>query len=240
MILREGKLITCGTLSEDNTADPLPTAVNCFSISDDEIPGAWESSGISQRQLLELGWHSAGCPCGEWRASRSEDRVNTTILAQGLGERCKMTFFCPSPKHSPNGLSKLLQPWLSVPVLAVSPLLYQTSGPPNTRHPGVQKSPIHWLMVCLGPTSRSVPSPHLQAWEGAVYLRPHLQPWKPRLEVMLGGYTVWGRLLHPGFCPEPAGAQPRCGVPEETQQHLSLEATQSWYGATWIKSPQSN
>ena len=63
MILRERKLIKCGTLSKEDTTDPLPMAWNCISISEETkglrikgcIPEA--AAGIGAAQV----WHSAGC-----------------------------------------------------------------------------------------------------------------------------------------------------------------------------------
>lgn len=135
--IERGEAKKCGTLSEDDTADPLPMAWNCFSISD-EIKGSWESRGASQRQLLELGWPKsvAQCRLPVWGAGRSEDRVNTRVLASGSWTRVQngLFNFIPHPNHPSNGLSELLQPWFSAPVLAVSPPLLQARASLNVPH----------------------------------------------------------------------------------------------------------
>jgi len=72
VILRERKLIMCGTLSKTIPLTHCQWLWTAFS-SDDEILGSWESRGAAQRQLLELRWSRpmAQCRLPMWEAGRS-------------------------------------------------------------------------------------------------------------------------------------------------------------------------
>lgn len=99
-MLRERKLIKCGTLSEDDTTDPLPMAWNCVSVSEETkglrnkgcVPEAAAGTGVAQF----CGTVQAACVGAGGGLAGLRTAWMPESWPQGPGQRCKMASFISS------------------------------------------------------------------------------------------------------------------------------------------------